>query len=259
MKGNLHRSAHLGQRFQVQLETDAENMYFHRDLEPGTAAVTSGGVEVPIGSLSLLNGVATLTLSLPDGAAVGETHHWELEITDPARSKPFIFDFSREVAPAVESGGGRGERRPPAEAGQGGRTVPAALKLPPVISVRRPEWPAHQFTRESALSIKGGEEEGYDFYVNLDNVYLAAERRADPGKAGMLDARFRYGMALFGLSALHFIKVSREGDESAEDLVERLSTAFAPFLLPMIDGLADIDEAPADDQPTDDLSSGEDE
>lgn len=70
--------------FRVQFATDVQNDYFHRPLDPGRLVLKMDGAirDDLIQHLSLYDGVATLTVSLPDGSNEGESHVFSTEIVD---------------------------------------------------------------------------------------------------------------------------------------------------------------------------------
>ncbi len=253
-KGNERRTAHLGQRFKVQFETDAENSYLTRQQEPGAFTVALDQGEAVDCVVNLMNGIATANVRLPEGAAVGQRLVWRGQVDDPSRVDPFQFMFERDVqAPAVEPPSKPGRRKQPPEPDQpGDRQNPNRLGLPPITSVRKPDWGLHGFDSESALSVKANPSGGYDFFVNLDNKYLLTEVRSWPSRRPALEAQFKYGMVLFGLAALRHLKATGSESEAEEDFVRSLSVAFGPFLIPMIGGLAQLDELPEPTEPEED-------
>lgn len=254
-KGNEQRTAHLGQRFKVRFETDAENSYFTRTQEPGELRLWVEGNEDHDHVINLMNGVGTLNVRLPQGAAQGSTLRWHGEVSDPSRVDPFEFSFERTVAAPIDpTAGPRGKRRPPAEEGEGERELPIRRALPRITSVRKAGWAEHEFGPDSSLRVKPSED-GHDFYVNLDNKFLAKELRSNPGNRSALEAQFKYGMALFGLAALRYLSQGDQHELETEEFIAELSKAFAPFLLPMIKGLsaiaADVREAENEESPQD--------
>jgi hypothetical protein len=123
------------------------------------------------------------------------------------------------------------------------------------------------FDKYSALRIKhvGSSDENseigkgadvYDFYVNVDNIYLKTELKSSSQDLGVTEARFVHGLVLLGLALLQQeaqtreLKPDREEKEQAneerskmdiEDKVEEFTKAVAQVLLPMIDGLGALD------------------
>ena len=99
--------------------------------------------------------------------------------------------------------------------------------------------------------VDGGEEAGYNFFINMDNVYLQMEikenTKIDPK---ILEARFKFGMVLLGISLLDFEEkrkkteepVSQKNDDtSIYERISLFSKAISPTLLPMIASLGDLE------------------
>ena len=145
---------------------------------------------------------------------------------------------------AKKNPGGKGERaKPSGKRGNGKREKPSGLDLSNITPVHQDEWDKYQFDRETALAVKGASEGGYDFYVNMDNCYLLAElkgRKNDDPE--ILRAQYRYGMVLIGLSLLREFegKSDVSEDKSVYETISKITRAIAPFLLPMITGLNEL-------------------
>ena len=133
---------------------------------------------------NLQNGSATLSVQLPEDCNVGDELHYLAVVTDPTRLEGFENRFSVKVKPAAERSGSSGSRRKPASKDPGGeRDAPSGITLPNIIKVHEPEWERHtpRFDKYTSLRIKDAGEETngggdaktvYDFYVNMDNLYL---------------------------------------------------------------------------------------
>ena len=88
-------------------------------------------------------------------------------------------------------------------------------------------------------------DEGGDYFLNMDNDYLLTELKAirDQSKIELTKARYKYSMALIGMSVVSYYK-NKENDAEAVDLVtevKRISTMLAPILIPMLESMADLD------------------
>jgi len=239
---NKPKHCPYNQRFRVQFETDAENNYFTRDLYPGEFKLMLGGktlVEDYI--LNLWNGIANLTVALPEDSKIGNLLKYTVEINDVSRVNPFLITFHVLVDPPVEKKKGEpGERiKPPGNKG-GRRYFPSSFDIPNIIEVRRPEWNKHSFDKESALKVMDSGENGYDFYINMDNIYLLIEIKgrfkSDPK---VLEAQYKYGMVLIGMSLL---KELGEKEESICEKIYEITKAISPVLLPMIATLGTLEE-----------------
>ncbi|OQX50388.1 hypothetical protein B5M47_03815 [candidate division CPR3 bacterium 4484_211] len=240
----------INRKFRVQFETDAENDYFNRDKDPGEFAIKINGTPISDYSLNLWNGLATLTVQLPEGVKVNDILHFKTEATDISRVDPFYNEFYILVgAPKKINNGGKGERRPPADDKKGeDRKQPLYLDLPNIIEVRREEWEKYNFKEDDALRVKDTGEGGYDFYVNMDNAYLKTEIKGnvkvDPR---LLEARFKYGIVLVGISLLEFFEKrnKKEGDgndlSSTYDKIANFTKGLSPVLLPMISSLGELE------------------
>jgi len=195
----------LNQGFRVQLETDAENNYFTRDLNAGEfKLLLEDGTIVDDYVLNLWNGRANLTVSLPEGSKIGDLLEYIVEVNDISRVGPFLIKFYVVVDLPVEKKKGKpGERiKPPGKEGEG-REKPTAFDIPNIIEVRKDKWDKYGFNKESALKVRDSGENGYDFYVNMNNIYLLMEIKGrfktDPK---ILEAQYKYGMILIGMSFL---------------------------------------------------------
>jgi hypothetical protein len=236
-------------KFRVQYKTDAMNDYFSRDNDPGTFSLKMDGEEIEDYSLNLWNGYANLNGRLPLKSAMGDVLHFESEVNDISRIEPFLDEFYVRIQPAVKKYTSKpGERKPPSSDKKDGQVEKTSyLEIPPVIEVRMEEWGSHSFSEKSALRVIDNGEDGYDFFVNMDNIYLLTEKKGyktiDPK---LLDARYKYGMALIGIAFLHEQKSkthNTNGDNGEENVFTKISFAtevISPILLPMIAGLGDL-------------------
>lgn len=239
----------INKRFRVQFETDAENEYFERDSYPGEFFIRSNGEAVDNRVLNLWNGLTSLTVKLPDLAKVGDIIYFECEIEDIEHPEPFFNEFFVKVEnPQKEGEGKPGERKKPRSKETGvDRKGSSFLDLPHPWEVREEEWSRHDFTKESALSVKyGGEKEGYDFYVNMDNIHLQTEIKGNPKiYPKILEAQYKLGMVLVGLALLkEFEKSEKKKEEENGNIYQEISAtaqAISPFLLPMISSLGEIE------------------
>jgi hypothetical protein len=90
----------------------------------------------------------------------------------------------------------------------------------------------------------------YDFFINMDNLYLVNEQKSSKKDADLLEACFLYGMVLVGIALIHddleresqkdednFNTDENEGKNNIEEKVEDFTKAISPILLPMIENL----------------------
>jgi len=101
----------------------------------------------------------------------------------------------------------------------------------------------------------------YEFYVNVDNLYLKTDMKISKEDPRLIEDKFVYGNALVGLALIrHYREQEKKhsseqdnGDElehiwgrefTVEEYVEQTTKALAPFILPMIDNLGTLTEEP---------------
>lgn len=261
----FHRDAYLGSNINLEFETDAENDYFKRDEEPGKLTVFKDEIElinykkIP----RLFDGIAKLILELPVNVGVGEDLNYTIEITDPSRPEPFICKLKINVKPAKPnssgpnsgSPGGAGSGKGPT--GSGNKlSTDTHLDFPEPHPVYEVDWDNHQpnFDRHTAIRINDHpdakpEEERYDFFINMDNIYLQTYMKEKPKEASNLKLKYSVGMTLIALSILHQNLLIKKGnfknlpsiETDVRDQVAITTSGIAPFLLPMIDDVSLLD------------------
>ena len=270
----LKRTAALGQRFRLDLETDVENEYFRRSVSPGDLElkVTLAGQSVSLThSLNLFNGLAHLNITPPDEAGVGSELVLTITVIDWTLVEEFECKATITMEAAVDTAGGTGGRRdenkPPAPKGPQ-EPQPMGVSLPRIEWVQKDGWkrdgwvkPMDEFSGLRATLAEAADETtgiaAYDFFVNEDNIFLQTELKATKQEPKLVKAKFKYGMALVGLGALRAAPKESDGgvdseDEEkapiAEEYVALATDAVAPMLLPMIDGLGglELDEVEAE-------------
>lgn len=251
-KGDAVKNCYINLRFRVQFLTDADNDYFGRDNYPGRFTLYLNGIQAEDDDyvLNLWNGTATLTVTLPVNASVDDVLEYRAEVYDETLLEPFVNTFTVHVVKPLNlhpSSGGK--RSHPTGGTNGDRLLPSGLAMPNIIPVRQEEWSLHGFDKFSALKVM--ENEGiYEFFVNLDNIYLQSEIKSLPrdGNAALLEARFQYGLVLIGLSLIREDKQrrSRHRDDeddlvSVDEQIANVSKSIAPVLLPMINELGGLE------------------
>jgi len=240
---NKPKHCPLNQRFRVQFETDVENNYFKRDQNPGEfKLILNDETLVEDYILNLWNGIANLTVPLPEDCKVGDLLKYKVEVNDISRIAPFLITFYVLVDPPLEKKKGKpGERIKPPGDKEGERHIPSSFDIPNIIEVRSSEWDKYGFDKESALKVRDTGEDGYDFYINMDNVYLLTEIKgrfkSDPK---VLEAQYKYGMILIGMSLLKELEEKEE--ESIYEKIYDVTKAISPVLLPMIATLGTLEE-----------------
>ena len=242
----------INQRLRVQFKTDAANDYLDRDSDPGSFLLDANGVAINEFSMNLWNGIANLNVILPENVHVGDTIHFYNEVLDISRIDPLSDEFFVMVESAVKKTPGvPGDRKPPASKKEGNDVEQTTyLDLPNIREVRIDEWERYNFERESALMVIDSGDKGYDFFINMDNVYLLSEQKSNSKiNPKLLDARYKYSMVLLGIALIkdnETIDISKESEnDNGSNIYEKISyftRAVSPILLPMISGLGGLHE-----------------
>ncbi len=276
----LQRETPKNMRSRIAFETDTVNDYFSRSSDPGQFAIwlEVDGERRPVLNYvgpNLQNGTGTLSVQLPEACQPGDELQFLTNVTDASRVDAFENRFVVTVRPAADvSGGASTRRKPPAQTPGANRDTPGGITLPNIIKVREVDWDRQSppFDKYTALRIKdAGTEESngpsdekpavYDFYVNMDNLYLQSEMKPAAADAELLRSRFIYGNVLIGLALLHQEELDRkargsrqagegndEDDEATpeaniEDRIAQVTRAIGAVLLPTIESLGGLDMA----------------
>lgn len=237
----------INSRFRVQFETDVANDYFERSSLPGEFELKFCGEEVTDYILNLWNGLATLTVTLPERVKIEDLLDYEAIVNNPAQPMPIRNRFQVRVLEGREvHGGGYGERKkPPSDKAGTKRSVSSQLSLPHVIEVYKDQWSEYGFNQYSALEVKDTGEEGYDFFVNMENISLLAEIKAKSDfDAKLLQEKYKYAMVLVGLALLKESKDYEEDVNEDRDIfkeVSEITRKLSPIMLPMISYLSELE------------------
>jgi hypothetical protein len=276
----LDRECHSNMRCRVTFETDVANDYFSRSVDPGDFTLSTlwrdGAHAARDYSLNLQNGIGTLSLQLPVGCRVNDRLRYVATVADSTQLEPFRNEFTILVKKAANHPPGPGgrTRMPPSDRDGTQRERPAAVQMPNVIHVHESptdeekSWDSMEppFDKYSAMRVvqspdlpAGIDDQAakyaYDFFVNVDNLYLKNEMKGSSTDADLLVARFVFGMVLLGMSLLHDDAQQTAADANDDSLalpasgpttsvadgIEHFSRAVAPTLLPMIDYLGALD------------------
>lgn len=237
----------INSRFRIQYETDAANDYFERSKLPGEFRLCIREEEVTDYTLNLWNGLATLTADLPESVRVGDALEYKSVVGDPTQFRPFESNFQVKVLePFNRPEGVPGTRKKPPSSEEGtDRSILSSLSLPQVIEIHQNRWSEVKFTENSALLVKDTGDEGYDFYVNMDNICLLSEVKARSDIDGkLLSGRYKYALVLIGLALLKEHADSKEEKKNDEDIlkeVSEVSEKLSPIILPMISYLGELE------------------
>lgn len=235
------KHAPLNHKFRVQFETDANNDYFTRENYPGEFKIYYKNKEYDKFNIGLWNGIANLNCELPNNSERADILEFKFEVTDPTQLNPFSGNFYVMVDNDTKNNKHNGNFRAKPAGGKGNKKEsPSALDLPQVIRIYRDNWDDQSFDRESALAVKGSEEDGYDFFVNMSNVYLENESKLKSNEPELLKSQYESALVLVGLSLLNASNKHEEEEEPVFEIISKVTTALSPVILPMINSLGDL-------------------
>ena len=246
--GKLTKRAPINHSFRVQFETDVQNDYFFRPEDAGYLVLKMDGeVRTDLKqSLNLFNGIATLTVSMPSDAKVGETHVFETSIEDECVLESFTNSFEMIVEEARDNtgGGNGGERKEHHDKDKKGKNKKNGFAMPEIIQVYRDEWDKYEMDQYSALRYVSTDAGG-DYYLNMDNMYLLNELKGtkDKNKSELTKARYTYSMTLVAMSVVSYYKNNKKDNEDVdvESQVAIITTMISPVLIPMLESMANLD------------------
>ena len=251
--------AQIGSKAKILFETDANDDYFSRDSSehPGIftlyqlingqkiLAIENFDIQDP----NLLRGIAYFSLPISKTYSAGESLEFIAEIDDENRTEPFVNKFTLRLV----------KEKPPKN-----RPEPRekGLELPKVHNVIQDNWNDHNFDKFTGITAtpKIGQVQGkelYDYYFNMDNVYLqhTIKRRGEK-EAKEVRQKFKIGMTLIAMAVIAqeklqssnrlFKEIEEQKNEADntekenlnEDILRRVAlttSAMGPFLLPIME------------------------
>lgn len=248
------KQSHLNSKFRVEYKTDVNNDYFDRSKDPGTFKLFVNGKESENKDINLWNGYGYLNVFL-DNSKIGDLVHFRSEIFDISRVEPISEEFYILVTePLTKKSTNGGNRKPPSSNQSGNETKkPDGFSLPNIIEVSRDNrtghsWEEQGFNEESALNVKGSEDDGYDFFVNIDNIHLLTEIKSLKNtEIQVVQAKYKFGLVLVGLALLNEnVNKQTKSDEQDESIsifstIQKVSKAVSPVIIPMIDTLGKLE------------------
>jgi hypothetical protein len=254
-KDGLVKRCPLNKTVRVDFETDAENMYFSRPNDPGEVTVDPSFDLVE--ASRLWNGRFSVDFRVPWNAKVGDEFPIEVRVTDVTRTAPFVCKLkliAREEVddrkgPSGKPNPSRDPRSPLPKVGT------PSLQPPNPIEVRRPDWAKNGFKHEyEALKVRRSEENGFDFYVNIDQASLVTEMSNKKQQPDLIKFWFKWGLTFAALAMIrdaherhkhhhadHGAKTDQDEEDDGVDL-ERIGAAcdgLARVIVPIIRNLHD--------------------
>ena len=265
----LQRDAHLNSQTRIPFITDAENDYFKRDEEPGSMTLyrVVDNQLVPAKnwrSPTLFEGKVTLSLALPAEMEIGDVVVYEAHVTDPSRLEPFVNRFAllvkaeREAPTTPMKPPLAKPDKPGAEMGKDVQQD-TRLDVPKPSEIWEKDWGNQepQFDKFTAMRIKrppGAADNSavFDYLINMNNVFIDQAIKEKPKRANEIRDKYKFGMTMITLAVIrHDLEMRKREVETEDDeeepnrsdvraTVAEVTSALAPFLLPLVDMLSRI-------------------
>jgi hypothetical protein len=115
-----------------------------------------------------------------------------------------------------------------------------------------------QFDKFTAMRVKrppGADESSavFDYFINMNNVFIDQATKEKPRKAREIRDRYKFGMTMLTLALIRHDLEARKRELTAgtdeeeklprqdvHDMVADVTSAIAPFLLPLVDSLSRV-------------------
>lgn len=245
------KQAHLNSKFRIEFKTDVSNDYFDRSKDPGTFSLFINGKESSDVAINLWNGFALLNV-LIEKCQIGDLLSFRSEVSDISRFESIKEEFTiKVIEPLKKQIPKNGERKPPSSNTDGTDSKRLdGFAIPQIIEVSKDgrtghDWSEQGFTELSALKVKGDDETGYDFFINIDNIHLLTELKvANNSEIKAIEAKYKFGLVLIGIALLQNTlsdKKESTDEENIFDYIEKTTKAISPIIIPMIDSLGAIE------------------
>lgn len=274
----LERTSEIGRRCRFRFVTDVENEYFARENDRGQYRVeviagALSGRELTT-SINLYNGIANWNVAIPEeDVDVGDSLTLKFIIEDDVLVSPISNTAMISVTDKVNSEGGgkghhensggdlpgdKGDGSGKGKKGKGDSGPPAGLQMPKMHKVHRDGWAQRGFDKYSACTVIEESSEGddnlsvYEFYINVDNLYLQTDMKEGHGDPAITEAKFVYGNVLVGLALIHDLEQTQQTQDKSEvsntvdkepiaRRIEQVTRALGPFLIPMVEYLGGLE------------------
>lgn len=141
---------------------------------------------------------------------IGDTLNFRSEILDVSRYEPIVEEFTiKVIEPLKKVSATNAQRKSPSSNNDGNESKRQdGFAIPNIIEVSKDGRTGHKFDEQnfddfSALKVKGSDEDGYDFFVNIDNIHLLTElKSANNTEIKALEAKYKFGQVLIGIALL---------------------------------------------------------
>ncbi len=229
-------------KFHIQFETDVVNDYFDRSIYPGSFEVSINSEEYSKRSISLYNGIATLSVEVPDNAQINDTKEFTFKVTDehryddPITSKFYVL-IDKEKKENKQKGKPSPKPNPPGP-DEGDRKEPEKYSLPEPTPIYKDKWSSVNFDENTAMDVRQRDDK-IDYLINMDNKILLTELKANKKfDETLLKQIYVDGMMIFSLLLVKEISKKENQNGISMDSIKDITKMLAPGLIPIVLGFS---------------------
>lgn len=203
----------INKKFRIHFKTDVKDNFFNRDIDTGIFTLTNQEEKKFNYSLSLRNGLCTITGTLPESIKVDEILIFDSVVK--AKDKEFNSQFYIRAIDKedIKSNTSKNKKK---------KDNPK-LNLPHIEEVYKNDWDEWEFDETSVLKINGN-----DYILNMDNVYLKKNIKKDVNKKDQYNEEYKAMYLMYGIALEH--KNSEIEDEEEKIDIESTTSALAPVI-----------------------------
>jgi len=250
-KTRLIKPCPLNRSCRIEFQTDAENDYFDRSVQPGEMVVEPADA---FEYKHLWNGVCSSRFVPLPGAKAGDRILIKMTVGDPDRSSrgksPFDSEFELLIGEPKENvippSGSIKPKKPETDS----KKEAPRLAMPNVTPVRADDWKSYTppFTEDESLRVIRDGQGGFDFYLNVDSKHLVSQLRSAKEEKDLLVHWFKWGLTLSALGMLlgfGEIGLNKNGQhretvhmkDDPVDVVNRSANGVAAVIIPIVRNL----------------------
>ena len=259
-KGGLTKICPINGYVRVEFETDAENNYFKRADSPGTITFDAKGVQE---RWYLWNGRLFATFRPAADSVEGDEATVRVKVSDvedARRGGPFEGAFDVKFIESQERIRKTTERKDVNREDNpvGEKEKSPTLAVPNIMEVNKDMWEEMDppFSSIDALRVLHDGDDGFDFYLNVDNSFLLTEMsRSGVSEKELIKYWFKYGLVLCGLGMIQHYRAGpgsatnnggqMDGDEldhsNGQDPIDQVNEAMpglARVIIPVVRSLS---------------------
>ena len=217
----------------VKGQTDAANDYLTRSNSPGRIYYSGDKLDL---SSKTYNGTASFTFTAPQGVDIGDEFNLEIGFDDDGpRGVPLTFPLKIIITKEEEKQQNGGRERTKIKPKVG----PAFNN--PFHWVSEKYWREHNFNEKSGATILESEN-GVEIHINRDHERLAEmkQKTSDESERLLNERQYQIVLGFMALAIYHNHQksendsTSNSSDGDIDALVRQITTAIAPFILPVV-------------------------